>query len=822
MPASGEHGPRSYSQQPADGSGADGAVGEASDATPHKQRRGSTSGPGPQPLKRVDVLDTRRLRECLRSVEEVQSLSGGGGVVRRQALRQQRTHPLSERIGVSGSQSGVCVGVASRSHPPERVRQRRERPETGLVAVEQHEVVVDVGNGHLRGRFCAESVDHHVHPQQMLRSRCERLDTQRVCGLRHRSNHILRAERLVYRCGPHPPMSGRCKQIMQLSGPQQPLMHGAVGVAGRAETGCQRHTAQQRVRAQYPQRRHSKMLTDSREVVAVDVRTACFEVAYALLRDAAPSGQVSQIDSLRGAHPGDHGATGFIALRGHRAELREQTRRNPPTAAGEAAENSVITAEEYPQIVRRPEQPPTATCSSRRHRGAARRNVSRLTLTLDEVNRRATDRAGLRATRSAATADMATVAASAAIRECRLLALLNAQTRRGRCNAAAVRAVATQRPVDAGAHPAYPPAAARAAPLATVLAATGRGVGSSRWATRGGFGVPAPRQMIVQLARSEDQESRRAAAREPRCPPAVAARLAAAGDLSVGREAAQSQRFPVWACAAAFSETLPSYLTAANRRAAASSPRMPSRLLQQAATSGTEEARAGAAENSACGASLLAQLCRDPDEEVRIAAATNRRTPLRNLREMVYDSDEDDEYVRLLAAGNPSCDEGTLRELAQERDGWLRKGVADNPKTPPEILDTLLREDIQEDICEAAAANPSCSSDGLLYACRHPASRMREAAACNRGAAADILAGLARDDDVRVRRLLAWNPACSQATLGLLASDNDAEVRAMAAANPSTGADTLLRLAADPDEEVRAGAGRWLRPETLRRAGLQP
>ena len=189
---------------------------------------------------------------------------------------------------------------------------------------------------------------------------------------------------------------------------------------------------------------------------------------------------------------------------------------------------------------------------------------------------------------------------------------------------------------------------------------------------------------------------------------------------------------------------------------------------------------------------------------------------------MVYDSDEDDEDVRLLAAGNPSCDEGTLRELAQERDGWLRRGVAENPKTPPEILDTLLREDYEEDICEAAAANPACSSAGLLYACQHPASSMREAAACNRGAAADILAGLARDDDVRVRRLLAWNPACSQATLGLLASDDDAEVRAMAAANPSTGADTLLRLAADPDEEVRAGAGRWLRPETLRRAGLQP
>ena len=86
----------------------------------------------------------------------------------RQTPRQQRAQTSGEHPGVIWPRSEDRVGAARRSHTPERVRSRRQRPETGLVGVERHDVVVNVDKGHLRGRFGAEGLDHHVRTQQML------------------------------------------------------------------------------------------------------------------------------------------------------------------------------------------------------------------------------------------------------------------------------------------------------------------------------------------------------------------------------------------------------------------------------------------------------------------------------------------------------------------------------------------------------------------------------------------------------------------------------------------------------------------------------
>ena len=52
-------------------------------------------------------------------------------------------------------------------------------------------------------------------------------------------------------------------------------------------------------------------------------------------------------------------------------------------------------------------------------------------------------------------------------------------------------------------------------------------------------------------------------------------------------------------------------------------------------------------------------------------------------------AEDDDDYVRLAVAGNPSTPPEILETLAEDDDSFVRLDVAGNPSTPPETLVTL-------------------------------------------------------------------------------------------------------------------------------------
>jgi len=82
-------------------------------------------------------------------------------------------------------------------------------------------------------------------------------------------------------------------------------------------------------------------------------------------------------------------------------------------------------------------------------------------------------------------------------------------------------------------------------------------------------------------------------------------------------------------------------------------------------------------------------------------------------------------------AKNPNTPEDVLRELAKDKDPWIRVQVAKNPSTPLDILRELAKEDNWY-VRAAVAQNPSTPLD--------------------------ILRGLAKDDVDRVRYYVAKHP----------------------------------------------------------------
>jgi Leucine rich repeat variant len=170
------------------------------------------------------------------------------------------------------------------------------------------------------------------------------------------------------------------------------------------------------------------------------------------------------------------------------------------------------------------------------------------------------------------------------------------------------------------------------------------------------------------------------------------------------------------------------------------------------------------------------------------------------------------------------CDE--LRKLADTYNGVVRKLVASNPNTPPDLLIELFIEHphqvLKNPVIELLLlenpdffkqlyqTNPYIFNEDTLpslfldWAVNCSDEGIRKAIASNENAPEYCLVKLAQDTNVDVRCSVAENQRTNTDTLKQLAFDNNKKVRLAVAENSNTPGCALLLLAADKSYEVRS------------------
>ena len=457
-------------------------------------------------------------------------------------------------------------------------------------------------------------------------------------------------------------------------------------------------------------------------------------------------------------------------------------------------------------------------------------------------------RAVARATRSAPLAPLAAIDAASGSDTA---AALRGLRSRGVCCDVLTAAAGRGDAVDVWGHRALPPSVIRV--CGTRLASRTRDavVGSAAWASRTGHHPGAARRIVAHIARAATVAGAPAvssgdiaifSARSSGAAPALLARLAEAGGVSVPYLAQHNPATPRWAvevvaavqdmpgavttntncppgllrrairhqseqvrCVAAANPALEGDLIDAAARdasvlvvsAAARNPAVDPETVRWLAGSGGE-GRKAAAGSANCPSEILAALSADPDAMVRRRVAANPSTPADALLTLTATDTTD---IRLALAGNLSLSAEAARRLAGDRIALVRAAAAKHPVTPIAALEAMLK-DRSATMRQAAAAQPRWSDAQLRLLAADP--EWRAAVASNEKCSPDLLAALSTDPDAAVRMRAAANPSNSRATLAALARDTASMVRKEVSLNHSASPETLLGLIADDDSTARA------------------
>jgi hypothetical protein len=185
----------------------------------------------------------------------------------------------------------------------------------------------------------------------------------------------------------------------------------------------------------------------------------------------------------------------------------------------------------------------------------------------------------------------------------------------------------------------------------------------------------------------------------------------------------------------------------------------------------------------------------DPNWIVRRSVAENLDTPADVLAALARDVDKD---VRQAAARNPNISADTLRDLARDVNAEVRR-LAERNASARGASEPLSFADARPEASRSLAAD-------LWRKARDRNWIVRRGVAERPDVPADLLAELARDADKDVRCAVACNPKASPKLLGRLALDVDAEVRRKVARNPNVSAEILKTLAQNTDKLVRLTA----------------
>jgi hypothetical protein len=102
--------------------------------------------------------------------------------------------------------------------------------------------------------------------------------------------------------------------------------------------------------------------------------------------------------------------------------------------------------------------------------------------------------------------------------------------------------------------------------------------------------------------------------------------------------------------------------------------------------------------SQSCSPQLLAELAHSEVDRIRLRVAENPRTPVDILELLACDKNAD---VRIAAGTNPSTPMHISYSLAFDEDPNVRLGLAEDINTPVELLDKLMEDDNPYVSCRA-------------------------------------------------------------------------------------------------------------------------
>jgi hypothetical protein len=180
-------------------------------------------------------------------------------------------------------------------------------------------------------------------------------------------------------------------------------------------------------------------------------------------------------------------------------------------------------------------------------------------------------------------------------------------------------------------------------------------------------------------------------------------------------------------------------------------------------------------------------------------------------------SKDESMHLRGIIARNekiPIIAPDVLKELAEDKEEWVRERVAENKKTPPEILLTLATKGGDENVGvqEAALKNPNLPVSYIKQLLSSPMTNshkhwIKNALARNISTPPEALADMAKTGTSTIRLGVAENESTPPEVLSFLAKDyQEEQVRNMVALNPNTKTEDLIILSKDFDSDVRDSA----------------
>ena len=131
------------------------------------------------------------------------------------------------------------------------------------------------------------------------------------------------------------------------------------------------------------------------------------------------------------------------------------------------------------------------------------------------------------------------------------------------------------------------------------------------------------------------------------------------------------------------------YSLVQDRIAVSQNPSASSAIISRLSTDAEHQVRENIASHASTSPEILRKLAQDKEGGVRRRVASNRQTPSTILEAMLKDEDD---WVRDNASRNPNMPEGALRKLAQHTDWTLRQNSAQNPKMPSDKLLALSKD----------------------------------------------------------------------------------------------------------------------------------
>ena len=198
---------------------------------------------------------------------------------------------------------------------------------------------------------------------------------------------------------------------------------------------------------------------------------------------------------------------------------------------------------------------------------------------------------------------------------------------------------------------------------------------------------------------------------------------------------------------------------------------------------------------------VLAKLSNDEDDSIRKLVAENPSTSPELLLKIAEDKFEIF-TIRLVAIRNPSMSIESLVKFAENPHPGFRSAVANNRSTPPEVL-SRLSEDGYGTIKNSVALNPSTPPEVLAKLSNDENDTIRRNIAENPSTPPELLAKLADSDDHGILTSVAENPSTPPEALTRLSDHGESYVRWTVAENPSTPPEVLAKLSNDEEIYVR-------------------